>query len=164
MLFLVFNVNWRVCESTKIKTWRLLEKNSKKTLIKAKEISREYEDSIDDNTIRVCIYLSRKNPVYIDSNPLEFWSKSQLVLPKLARLARRTFSLVPTSIASEHLFSKQKSYFFCKLCFTPLLPGAVHFRWIHMNSLPVDVYCFVKRFSNWIFQDMYLNITLYISN
>uniref|UniRef100_A0A1I7WQN7 Dimer_Tnp_hAT domain-containing protein n=1 Tax=Heterorhabditis bacteriophora TaxID=37862 RepID=A0A1I7WQN7_HETBA len=72
--------------------------------------TREYEDSIDDNTIRIELetYSSilRKNPVHIDSNPLEFWNKSQLVLPKLARLARRPFSLVPISIASEHLFSK----------------------------------------------------------
>uniref|UniRef100_A0A1I7XN09 Zinc finger, CCHC-type n=1 Tax=Heterorhabditis bacteriophora TaxID=37862 RepID=A0A1I7XN09_HETBA len=49
--------------------------------------TREYVDSIDDNTIRIelATYSSilRKNPVHIDSNPLEFWSKSQLVLPKL---------------------------------------------------------------------------------
>uniref|UniRef100_A0A1I7WTR3 Dimer_Tnp_hAT domain-containing protein n=1 Tax=Heterorhabditis bacteriophora TaxID=37862 RepID=A0A1I7WTR3_HETBA len=48
----------------------------------------------------------RKNPVHIDCNFLDFWSRSQLVLPKLVRLARRPFSLVPTSIANERLFSK----------------------------------------------------------
>uniref|UniRef100_A0A1I7WGK9 Dimer_Tnp_hAT domain-containing protein n=1 Tax=Heterorhabditis bacteriophora TaxID=37862 RepID=A0A1I7WGK9_HETBA len=43
-----------------------------------------------------------KNPVHIDCNFLDFWSRSQL----LVRLARRPFSLVPTSIANERLFSK----------------------------------------------------------
>ena len=44
-------------------------------------------------------------PITVDSDPLKWWRKNEVVYPHLAKLAKRYLSVQATSVASERVFS-----------------------------------------------------------